>query len=187
MSGMATPTWLPEMLPVMPWTGDSYEALYAVFRRDLRRGDLTYLGYNVWFYPHTEEEGKESIFWHLTSREDKRQNPAARLPDPPRCARLNWVRAMILRCPCATGDLLDWDHEEGDGAIKTYLWLHRHDFVIILKKLPDGRRRLITSFHLDSEHERSKMRKKWERRLPRPAQNKRPPTSGGPTPSTMGG
>ena len=54
-------------------------------------------------------------------------------------------------------------------------------------ELPDGRRRLLTSYHLDSEHERIKMRKKWERRLPRPVQNKRPPTSGGPTPSTMGG
>lgn len=187
MSGTGFPAWLPPMLTVMPWRSDTYEALYVVFRRDLLRGDLSYRGFNVWFYPDTEEEGKETIFWHLTSREDESQNPPVRLPDPRRCERLNWVRPMIFRCPCATGDLLDWDHEEGNGPIKTYIWIHRHDFVIILKKLPDGRRRLITSYHLDSEHQRRKMRKKWERRLPRPTRNKRPPTSGGPTPSTVGG
>jgi len=187
LNGTGLPAWLPPMLTVMPWQSDTYEALYAVFCRDLRRGDLSYLGFNVWFYPNTEEDGKEAIFWHLTSRLDKSQDPPVRLPDLRRSERLNWIRPMIFRCPCGAGDLLDWDHLEGDGAIKTYIWIQQHDFVIILKKLPDGRRRLITSCHLDN-HEREKMRKKWERRLPRRAsQNKRPPTSGGPTPSTVGG
>ena len=102
---------------------------------------------------------------HLTTREDKSLNPSVRLPDLRRCERLSWIKPMILRCPCATGDVKHWDHQEGDGAIKTYVWLHLHDFLIILKKLPDGRRRLITSFHLDNEHVRRKTRRKWERRI----------------------
>ncbi|MBP7371365.1 MAG: hypothetical protein KBG39_07055 [Opitutaceae bacterium] len=162
---MSLPTWLPEPLVVMPWNSGTYDLLYAVFCRDLLNGRLTYLGFNVWFYPDTEEDGREAIFWHLTSRDDKTIDPPVRLLDPRRSERLNWVRPMILRCPCATGDLRNWDHEEGDGAIKTYVWLHQHDFVIIMKKLRDGKRRLITSYHLDSAHERRKIEKKWNRRL----------------------
>ena len=162
---MSMPGWLPAPLSVMPWSSSTCDALYGVFRRDLLDGRLTYLGFNVWFYPDAEEDGREAIFWHLTSRDDKTVYPPVRLPDPRRCERLSWIRPMILRCPCVTGDLLNWDHEEGDGAIKTYVWIHEHDFVIIMKKLPNGKRRLITSFHLDGEHERQKMKKKWSRRL----------------------
>ena len=187
MSGDGLPEWLPPMLEVNPWQSTTYDQLYAVFARDLRRTNLTFYGYNVWFYPTTEEDGREAIFWHLTTREDKTQQPPTRLPDMRRCERLSWVRKLILRCPCPTGEVLDWDHEEGDGSIKTYIWIEKHDFVVILKKLPDGQRRLITSYHLDGNHQRRKMRKKWENRLPRPVENRRPPQSGGPTPSTVGG
>lgn len=162
---MASPDWLPEMVPVDPWNSGTFDLLYAVFCRDLRDRSLTYRGFNVWFYPDTEEEGRESIFWHLTTRTDYRQKPPDRYPEPSRCVRLSWIRAMIERCPCATGDVRDFDHEEGDGSIKTYLWLHQDDFVVILKRLPDGRRRLLTAYLLDGSHERDKMRKKWERRL----------------------
>jgi len=188
VSDLPLPAWVPPLVPVTPWRSDTFDILYAIFHRDLKRGDLSYLGFNVWFYPTTEEDGREAIFWHLTSREDKTQSPPVRIPDLRRSERLTWVRPMIFRCPCPASDVLDWDHKEGDGAVKTYLWLQHHDFVIILKKLPDGRRRLITSFHLDNDHERKKTRRKWERRLPRASlPKKRPPTSGGPTPSTMGG
>ena len=186
MSGGTAPAWLPPMVAVTPWRSDTFDSLYAIFVRDILNGRLRYLGFNVWFYPDREEDGKEAIFWHLTSREDKSQNPPVRLPDLRRSERLPWIRPTILRCPCVDGDVLDWDHEEGDGAIKTYLWLHQHDFLIVMKKLPDGRRRLITSFHLDNANQREKTRKKWTRRLPRVLESKRPPQSGGPTPFTMG-
>src|ERR1035441_10441896 len=169
MNGTGLPSWLPPMVSVSPWQDDTFDVLYAVFTRDLRRGGLSYLGFNVWFYPTTEEDGKEEIFWHLTSRKDMTQNPPVRIPDLRRSERLTWVRPMILRCPCATSDVWDWDHLEGDGTIKTYIWIQQHHFVIIIKKLPDGRRRLITSYHLDDDYQREKMGKKWNRRLPRPA------------------
>lgn len=184
MTTPAPPSWLPPMAKVNPWHERTYDELYAVFCRDLLNAKLTYLGCNVWFYPDTEEEGKETIFWHLTSRDDKTQNPPVRLPDLRRSERLPWIKALITHCPDKAGDILDWDHEEGDGTIKTYIWLHRLDFVIILKRLPDGRRRLITSYHLDGDHQRNKIRKKYDRRLPR---KQKAPASGGPTPSTMGG
>ncbi len=60
-------------------------------------------------------------------------------------------------------EVLAWDHEEGDGTIKTYVWLENHDFVVIMKKYPDGRRRLITSFWVEYANTKRKLRKKYDR------------------------
>lgn len=104
------------------------------------------------------DEGKEAIFWHLT---DKGRKPN-RLPDTNRSARLSWVRPMLLRCP--DPEILDWDVEE-DGVIKTYVWLKNHDFVVIMKRMPDGRRRLLTAHYLDYSDMRDKLQKKYDRRI----------------------
>jgi len=165
MSNGGLPHWLPEMVSVSPWTNDTYDLLYEIFRRDILLSRLTYRRNRVWFYPQSSANDKEDIFWHLTTREDQSVNPPERYPDLRRCERLSWIKPMILGSPDEGDDLLDWDHEEGDGAIKTYVWLHRLDFVVIMKKLRDGQRRLITSFHLDNQHQRDKMRRKYERRM----------------------
>lgn len=39
--------WLPEMLSVNPWSGDTYEELYAVFRRDFVLSQPRYRGFHV--------------------------------------------------------------------------------------------------------------------------------------------
>jgi hypothetical protein len=161
---MTAHPWLPPMFSVSPWTEQTFEELYAVFRRDLLLARVTYRGFNVWFYCE-RDRGKEEIFWHLTHREDKSQDPPVRLPDLRRCERLPWVRPMIVRCPDTASQLFDWDHKEGNGDIKTYIWLKDLDFVVIMKKLGDGQRRLITSFYLDYEHQRQKMQKKWTKRV----------------------
>ena len=51
-------------------------------------------------------------------------------------------------CP-SKPESLAWNYEEGDKTIKTYVWVKNSDFVVIMKKYPDGRRRLITSFYVD--------------------------------------
>ncbi len=145
------------------------------------QGDLSYCGHKVWFYPEKDEDGKESIFWHLTSRQEEtdgydsrqprttgRESPntlPGRLPDLRRCERLSWIRPVLLRCPDSTQDVLDWDYMEGNGKIRTYVWLHQHDFVIILKKLRDGSSRLITSYHLDNPHQRRKIERKYDGKM----------------------
>ena len=70
---------------------------------------------------------------------------------------------MLENCPCE-GIILDWDIEES-GDIKTYVWLKNHDFVVVLKRMNNGRRRLITAHHLDYPDMRNKLQKKYERRL----------------------
>jgi hypothetical protein len=61
--------------------------------------------------------------------------------------------------------VLAWDYKEGDGVIKTYVWLKDHDFVVIMKKYPDSRRRLVTSFYVDEEYKRRDFERKYANRV----------------------
>jgi len=62
-------------------------------------------------------------------------------------------------------EVLTWDFEEGDRTIKTYVWIKDNDFVIIMKKYPDGKRRLITSFYVDRSFKRKDFERKYVNRI----------------------
>lgn len=172
------PEWLPEMALVNPWTEDTYEMLYEIFCRDIRDAGLKYVGHDVWIFRNMED-GKEEIFWHLTSRKIKAEkiprrkrkffigNPEdaeqERLPDPRRCERLPWVKPL-LEHPTEP-EVLAWDYEEGDKTIKTYIWMQDYDFVVIMKKFSDGKRRLITSFYVDSKYTKNDFARKHATRI----------------------
>lgn len=165
------PEWLPEMAHVNPWTADTYKMLYGIFRRDFVDSRPRYRGREVWHFPE-KEDGKEVLFWHLTSRggkpgtvpRRKRKFAAAiaqqtqRYPDTRRSERLTWVRPLIENPDEA--EVLAWDYLEGNGGIRTYIWLKHFDFVVIMKKYPDGKRRLITSFFVDKDYNRKDLERK---------------------------
>src|SRR5208283_1307366 len=86
------PVWLPPMAPVNPWTADTFGELYGIFKRDFKDSQPVYAGRPVWFFPEMED-GKEVIFWHLTS--EKHRQTGERMPDLRRSERLPWARPMI--------------------------------------------------------------------------------------------
>jgi len=157
---MTLPSWLPEMIAVHPWTPETYEALYQVFKDDFILSQPCYKGKPVWTFPECED-GKETIFWHLTSRVDK--HSGERLFDSKRAERLSWVRAIIENE--GRPEVLDWQNDEGNNGVKVYLWLRGHAFVVILKKYKDGRCRLLTSFSVDHGHNTRKLENKYKRRV----------------------
>jgi hypothetical protein len=164
------------MAEVSPWTGDTYDMLYAIFRRDFVETKPRYCGHVVWHFPQMED-GKETLFWHLTSREVKPKpvprrmrkfaaqvmEQPGRYPDLRRSERLPWVRPLIENSQ--QSQVLAWDYEEGNGDVHTYVWLKNQDFVAIMKKYPDGRRRLITSFYVDKEYKRRSFERKYADRI----------------------
>ncbi|HDH00568.1 MAG TPA: hypothetical protein ENG80_02010 [Nitrospirae bacterium] len=85
-----------------------------------------------------------------------------RLPDLRRCERLPWIKPLIEHP--AEVETLAWDYEEGDQTIKTYVWIKDYDFVVIMKKYPDGQRRLITSFYVDSAYTKQDFERKYANR-----------------------
>jgi hypothetical protein len=178
MKDLKMPDWLPEIASVNPWTESTYEMLYTIFCRDIRDYNLRYSGNDVWSFPDIED-GKEIIFWHLTTRNVKRKKiprrkrkyypegqtdaEIARLPDLRRCERLPWVKPLIEHQ--SEPEVLAWDYEEGDRTIKTYAWIKDNDFVVIMKKYPDGKRRLITSFYVDRTFKRKDFERKYANRI----------------------
>jgi len=172
------PDWLPEMVTVNPWTEDTYEKLYEIFCRDIRDHNLRHIGNNVWIFREMED-GKEKIFWHLTTREVKQKRiprrkrkfypqgqtyiKTERLPDLRRCERLPWVKPLIEHP--FDPEVLAWDYEEGDSTVKTYIWIKDSDFVVILKKYPNDTRRLITSFYIDVDYKRIDFERKYRNRV----------------------
>jgi len=176
---MCFPEWLPEMAQVSPWqnggVNDTYEMLYQIFCSDIKCG-LRYDGSNVWIFPEMED-GKEKIFWHLTSREQKTRKvprrkmkfykepviPSERLPDFRRSEKLPWVKPLIGN-PKGL-EVLAWDYEEGNRDIKTYVWLKNYDFLVIMKKYQDNSRRLITSFYVDQNYTRKDLERKYKNRI----------------------
>ncbi len=172
------PDWLPDMVCVNPWTDRTYDLLYEIFCRDIRDHDLRYIGNLVWIFKDMED-GREKIFWHLTTRSAKKEKiprrkrkfyppgqtyiDEDRYPDLRRCERLTWVRALIENAEAP--EVMAWDYEEGDADIKTYVWFKGYDFVVIMKKVRNNRRRLITSFYVDKEYKRQDFERKYQNRI----------------------
>jgi hypothetical protein len=154
------PEWLPSMFQVNPWTHDTYDRLYAIFKRDFKDTQLNYEGHAIWFFPDFDS-GKEVIFWHLTSRTDDKTGE--RLPDFRRSERLPWARPILdnYKKP----EILAWDYIEGNLKIHTYVWLKDYDYLIIMKKYKDGTRRLITSYYVDYNHKKKKLLKKYNKKI----------------------
>jgi hypothetical protein len=163
------PNWLPEEICVSPWSHNyTYNMLYGHFCTYIRDAGLRYGGYRV-IVPKEIEDGKEKIFWHLTSRnkwvwnQALRRKVKERFPELARCSRISWINPIITHS--SDQEVLAWDYLEGDKEVKTYLWLKDHDFVVIFKKFPDGNRLLITSFYVDIKHKKEDLERKYRDRI----------------------
>ena len=64
------PAWLPSMMVVSPWTDTTFDTLYALFRHDFLDSPANYCSHPVWCFKDMDR-GKQTIFWHLTERDDK--------------------------------------------------------------------------------------------------------------------
>ena len=154
------PDWLPDLFPVGCWTENTFEDLYDIFLRDFVEHPLTYRGKSVWFFPEKDDD-KEVLFWHLTHREDR--DTGERLPDHRRSERLPWVREILIQS--SQPEIIDWDYEEGNGGIRTYVWLKENNFLIVMKKYTNNTYRLITSFWVEYENTKRKLERKYINRL----------------------
>lgn len=158
---MSAPVWLPSMFVMSPWSDEVMEHLYAIFRADFVANPVTYQGFQVWFFPEMER-GKELIFWHLVEREDPPRS-GNRLPDFRRAERLPWARPLLLNHTDQA--VLAWDFEEAASDVRSYVWLKDLDYVVVMKRYPDGARRLITAYWIDYESKRKTLRSKHARRM----------------------
>lgn len=147
--------------------------LYAIFRRDFV-AHKTMLASSIYINPksHQLDNGKEKVFWHLTTKDDKRWEydenghktlvNYGRLTDFGRASRLEWVRQILenhnhheIKC---------FYHKEStkNKNIRLYLWAFNHDFVVILEKLGKSQAFLVTSFYITHIGKRKDFHKWYE-------------------------
>jgi len=107
------PDWLPEEICVSPWSFNTYDTLYDHFCTYIKGAGLRYGGFRV-IIPKEIEDGKEKIFWHLTSRnmwiwdQTLKKKVKDRLPDLARCSRISWINPIITNC--SDQEVLAWDY-----------------------------------------------------------------------------
>jgi len=133
--------------------------LYAFFHHDFV-ANKAYLNKSIYIDPRSNrlEEGKELDFWHLTTRENKRQVregnrwvwiSEGRFTDYARSERIEWVKQILENHDNASVRLFYHRESNAKRDIRLYLWAYEHDFVVILQKLGRSSSFLVTSFYLD--------------------------------------
>lgn len=166
MSG-ALPDWLPDLIDTNGSWDEILGRLYGVFERDFKHGSPSFNGPPIWWDRRClDGDPHEEGFWHLVTRDEK--TTGDRLLDTPRAQRFAWCRAVIDNSDQA--DVLVFDYEEGHGKVRTYLWGHQFDYVVILeKRLKKGKAvaySLVTAFCLDGPSRRRDMQRKYDYRRP---------------------
>ena len=159
-----TARWLPPIIDNSEYADwDKFlEEVYRIFKRDFLEGDtLSYRSAPVIINSELER-GKEKTFWHLTHRTEKGKRWGRRkIRDVRRAERLPWIRPIITNH--ADKDILDFDYFEGQGILRTYLWLRNWDFVVILESL-NGCYLLITAYSVDYAGQKEGLEKKYDDR-----------------------
>lgn len=148
-----------------------FDVLYDYFCADFV-DNKTYLNSNIYINPKSnqKDDGKELVFWHLTTRETKIQKKVGnrwivekeRLPDYRRSERLVWIKKIIENH--AIDEVKMFYHQETNMTkdIRLYLWLEDYDFVVILQKLGKSSSYLVTSFYVDREGKRQEYQKRYK-------------------------
>jgi len=151
------PAWLPEQAEFVGDWQSLLDAVYSRFVEDVVRSNLTFRGRRVAVRKHPPSDGKEFGFWHCIS---EGAIEADRIPDPERCRRIGWIRAIIENCD---DPLVEHWVEQRGGQMDHVLWF-REEYVIILSergKAPDGGPEcylLKTAFCTPLPHQRRKKR-----------------------------
>ncbi len=152
------PKWLPEALRYEDFKGDwdkFLEAVYKIFQRDFKHSRLNYGGHPL-DYDSTLEDGKETVFWHITSSIDRATKD--RVPDLRRCERIPWPRPIIEH----PGDeaLKVWRNRR-TGETRVLLWLDELDYIVVLAEKARVMV-LVTAYCTDRKHTRRKLKREWD-------------------------
>ena len=154
------PGWLPAALRYSDFSGDwdkFLSVVYQVFERDFGRSKPAYQGYPV-TYDSRLENGKEAVFWHLTSGFDRRTGN--RELDLRRAERIPWPRPMMEHSTDTS--LSVWKNVRkktgGPRQTRVLIWLESADYIVVLAERP-RMMILVTAYCTDIKSQKEKLRK----------------------------
>lgn len=164
---MERPLWLPAMEPVEGPVEGVLRRLYQRFLADFRTSACQFKGLPVgWDQASVVILGQliDGGFWHLVSRED--QKAKARKFDPRRAERMVWCSPLLRNAD--DDQVLVWQYREGHGRTRTYVWLERWDYVVVLEERSTHAgtvMQLVTAFYVDGRATTRAFRRKYELRI----------------------
>jgi len=161
--------------PVLDLTGQRepavFEFLYPYFRRDFVDRD-THIAGSIYVDPKSQgmRGGKEEVFWHITTREQRRTvkrgkkfvTIKTRPFDLDRSCRITWVRPMLSNHSHADIKMFYRQETTGRKPIRLYLWAYKQDFVVIVQKLGKSDAFLVTSFYITESYKRKSYQKLYD-------------------------
>ncbi len=157
------PDWLPAIVSLDGEPHSIFAMLYNLFEEDFKRTKRKLREYPVHWDTRILEGKYEEGFWHLITRVDWATQ--GRLFDPRRAERLPWCGPSISHSEDVA--VRTWDYRENQGQIRTYIWLEKLDYVVIL----EIRRKpaytiafLVTAYHVDGDSVRRNLRTKYDKR-----------------------
>lgn len=147
---------------------DIFEFLYPFFHRDFVC-DRVLLANRYYVNPQAQgvRDGKEEVFWHITTREQtyrvkqgkQHKCISARRYDPNRSCRIEWIKPMLLNHKSPSFRCFYRKETSGKKPIRFYIWAHSEDFVVIVQKLGRSEVYLVTSFYITETYKRSSYQK----------------------------
>lgn len=154
------PSWLPDLLSVDGEPQFIFERLHDVFTSTLRGNKQHLDGLPIRYDGRIDEFGYEEGFWHLVTRGQGED----RYLDTRRAERLPWCAAVIGNVE--SEDVTRWDYREPSGRIRTYLWLEREDYVVIVERSRRGDCYfLVTTYYVEGNSTRKRLAKKYQNRV----------------------
>ncbi|RLV60501.1 RlfB protein [Parashewanella curva] len=150
-------------LTVFPDEEQAFNFLYPLFHRDFVAQNV-YLADSIYVNPQGQgmRDGREKVFWHITTRENKvrvkegnrYQVITSRPLDPDRAKRIEWVKTILLNHAHADIKCFYRKETKGKKPIRFYLWAHQQDFVVIVQKLGASESFLVTCFYITEVYKR---------------------------------
>jgi hypothetical protein len=160
---MLMPHWLPHIVSVDGQPERVFAMLYQIFTRDFVESPPLFRGRPILWDGRVLDGLYEEGFWHLITKQD--QESGERFLDPRRAERLPWCAPTI--CHSTEPTVKVWNYREGNGRIRTYLWLENFDYLIVLEIRAQRRGEvafLFTAFHVDGASYRRSLQSKYEKR-----------------------
>lgn len=140
--------------------------LYSVFNNDFNKCKRTLNDCPIWWDKRKINSQFEEGFWHLITKAYNGDND--RLINFRRAERIPWCGPSISNVN--DGIIKHWEYEEKKYKIRTYIWLEKYDYIIILEKRKIKSKKnkivyfLITAYYVEGDSSRRKLRRKYKNR-----------------------
>lgn len=149
-------------------------SLMGVFKKDIADNEgFRFNGKQIRPIKKDGIPGMETLFDHLTTREDKDEKGkklGTRSFEMARSERLHWVRYHVELAQKGNGGIDVFSYEDrikGRGdVIRTYIYNETQEYVVILEPQKSGLDYyLITAYHLNEPGSRKQVKSKQKKRL----------------------